>query len=571
MALVWRNIKFHPVWKIVAVAAITVGWLRAASTPTETGSARVKLFVREESITVLGKTVKVGAVQQANGEPGFSPDMTTGFHVEVVNQLPVPTALHWHGLILPNLMDGVPYVTQGPIPPGGSHNYDFPLQQSGTYWIHSHYGLQEQQLVVAPMIIRAPARRKVADTEVIVTLSDFSFSSPEQILKRLSGGEDMTKAMGGMTNMGGMKDTGDMTNMGGIKDKKDGGMKGMNMPGMSMPGPEEDLVVQQWDASSHRLVFRQTKASAPNVDVKYDALLANLHTIDQPQVVSVKPGTKVLLRLLAASSATNFFIDTGKLDATIVAVDGEEVQPVKGDSFQLAIAQRLDLLVTIPNDGGAFPILALGAGTSLQTGIVLATPGAKLSTALGIHSQRTMGALDNTQELRLAAKEPLPDKPVQHSLPSVLGGSMAPYQWTINGAAYPNRNSLDVKKGERVELVIKNETGMSHPMHLHGHVFEVTEIDSQRIKGAVRDTILVPAKSTIKVVFDANNPGVWPYHCHIAYHQATGMFTVLKYEGVDTKYWQPDETKRELENPLNLGRAMWREMTKGLFAADEAR
>ena len=165
------------------------------------------------------------------------------------------------------------------------------------------------------------------------------------------------------------------------------------------------------------------------------------------------------------------------------------------------------------------------------------------------------GGLDNTQEIRLEPEEPLPDRPVQRSLPSVLGGNMASYTWTINGASYPNRNSLNVKQGERVELVNTNETGMSHPMHLHGHVFEVTEIDGQKITGAKRDTILVPPKSTIKIVFDADNPGVWAYHCHIVYHLAAGMFTVLKYEGADEKFWQPDKTKLELENPLELGSA----------------
>ena len=118
-----------------------------------------------------------------------------------------------------------------------------------------------------------------------------------------------------------------------------------------------------------------------------------------------------------------------------------------------------------------------------------------------------MGGLDNTQEVRLEAEDPLPDKPVQRSLPSLLGGNMMSYAWTINGARYPNRNSLNVKEGERVELVNRNETGMAHPMHLHGHVFEVTEIDGQKISGAKRDTILVPPKSTIKIVFEADNPG----------------------------------------------------------------
>ncbi len=147
---------------------------------------------------------------------------------------------------------------------------------------------------------------------------------------------------------------------------------------------------------------------------------------------------------------------------------------------------------------------------------------------------------------------------------------MTPYRWTINGAAYPNRNSLDVKQGERVELVIENKTGMSHPMHLHGHVFEVAEIDGRKITGALRDTISVPPYSTIKVLFDANNPGVWAYHCHIVYHLATGMFTVLKYDGADTKFWQPSKTISELEHPLDLGQLLWQDATDGLFAAEPA-
>ena len=127
-----------------------------------------------------------------------------------------------------------------------------------------------------------------------------------------------------------------------------------------------------------------------------------------------------------------------------------------------------------------FPILALAEGTSLQAGVLLATRGAKIpKQPFGIRAQKTMGGLDNTQEVHLMAKEPLPDKPVQRTLPSVLGGNMMTYSWTINGAPYPNRNSLNVKQGERVELVISNTTGMSHPMHLHGHVFEVTEVDGR--------------------------------------------------------------------------------------------
>jgi FtsP/CotA-like multicopper oxidase with cupredoxin domain len=533
--------KIELIRKIVILAALAaVGLLRAESNEIKTESKSVKLFVREVPITVLGRTVKVTTVDQSDGAQGYSPAESDGFHVELVNQLPVPTSIHWHGLILPNLMDGVPYLTQDPIPPGGSDKYDFSLKQSGTYWMHSHYGLQEQQLTSAPMIIRAPAQSKQADAEFTVMLNDFSFTSPQDILKSLT------------------------ANMGGMRGKND-------MKAMSMSNPEKSLIVQQWDPVSKRLVSRQIKGPPPDIDVQYDALLANRRTLDDPDVFTVKPAQTVLLRLIAASAATNFFIDTGDLDATIVATDGEKVKPLKGNFFQLAVAQRLDLLVTIPANGGLFPILALGEGSTLQTGFLLATSGAeKEKPGLGIRGQRMTGGLDNTQELRLEAEEPLPEKPVQRSLPSVLGGNMEAYEWTINGATYPNRSSLNVKEGERVELINRNESGMSHPMHLHGHVFEVTEIDGQKISGAKRDTILVPPKSIIKMVFDADNPGVWAYHCHILYHLAAGMFTVLEYEGANKEFWQPDKTKAELENPLDLGRAgsIWREMTDGLFATE---
>src|SRR5262249_19716507 len=107
-------------------------------------SEPVRLFVQDVPLKVLGKELTVIAIEQADGTQGFSPDKADGFHVEVVNQLKVPTSIHWHGLILPSRMDGVPFVTQNPIAPGTSFRYDFPLKQSGTYWMHSHYGLQEQ-------------------------------------------------------------------------------------------------------------------------------------------------------------------------------------------------------------------------------------------------------------------------------------------------------------------------------------------------------------------------------------------------------------------------------------------
>src|SRR5215472_14539114 len=155
-------------------------------------SEPVRLFVKEVPLKVLGKDLSVIAIEQTNGTQGYSPEKADGFHVEVVNQLKVPTSIHWHGLILPNLMDGVPFVTQNPIPPGKSFRYDFPLKQSGTYWMHSHYGFQEQVYNSAPLTIWTPEERAKADRQVVIMFSDFSFTPAEEVLKGLKRGMQST-------------------------------------------------------------------------------------------------------------------------------------------------------------------------------------------------------------------------------------------------------------------------------------------------------------------------------------------------------------------------------------------
>jgi len=490
------------------------------------GSEPVRLFVKEVPLKILGKEVTVIAIEQVDGTQGYSPEQSDGFHVEVVNQLRVPTSIHWHGLILPNLMDGVPFVTQNPIAPGESFRYDFPLKQSGTYWMHSHYGLQEQLFNSAPMIIWTPEERAKAQRQVVVMLSDFSFTPPGQILKGLKGGMQMP---GMADNPSGKMEMGDSKKM-------SGGM------GASQPA---EVIAQKWDDQKQRLVRTTLRSPAAEVDVDYDALLANRRTLDDPEMIPVQPGESVLLRLIAAASATNFYVDTGALEAEILAVDGKAVRPTKGTFFQLGTAQRLDLRVTIPKEGGAFPILAQGEGTKLLCGVVLIT---KEATApqLSRTASASTAALDNTQEKRLRAANPLPERSIDRTLPAALSGDMKAYVWKINGAAYPNRNSLDVRTGERVGIVFTNGTSMGHPMHLHGHDFEVVEIDGEKIAGPLRDTVLVPPSSKITVAFDADNPGIWAFHCHLIYHLVTGMFTVLKY-GADATFWQPEKQATELE------------------------
>lgn len=473
---------------------------------------RIRLHVRKVPIEVGGRRSTVAAIVQDDGTHGYCPDQSDGFHVEVLNELDVPTSIHWHGLVLPDLMDGVPWVTQPPIEPGQSMAYDFPLVQSGTYWMHSHYGLQEQYLVSAPLTIWNAGERAKADRQFTVTLSDFSFTPAAQILEKLKEPEKAS-SMSGKTDM-----------------KMD-------------PGAPITAYAQVW--KDGRLQREEVETKAPDIDVRYDALLANRKTVARPDILEVERGESVLLRLVAASSATDFYVDTGTLDAELTAVDGKDVAGVPGNYFQLAIAQRVDLLVRIPESGGAFPILVQGEGVKDLAGVVLATKGANIPE-LPSEAALPTKALDNTQERLLRASSPLPARSLDRTLPVALGGTMAGYTWTINGEAYPNRNSLNVKRGERVALAISNPTGMGHPMHLHGHDFQVVEIDGVAVSGALRDTLNIPSGSTIQIAFDAENPGIWAFHCHIIYHLASGMFTVLKYDSADTQFWKPEESAKEV-------------------------
>lgn len=434
-------------------------------------SQAVELSIVEKKLRVNGKESTVFAIVQPDGTPGLRTSKDIPFDVKLTNTLRVPSSVHWHGLILPNDQDGVAFITQYAIYPKQFYHYQFPLLQSGTYWMHSHLGLQEQKLLSAPLIISDPEDDRIADQEAIMFLADFSFTPATTIYENLR--------------------------------CKNAHKKMMNMTAMKMNAPDI-------------------------VEVDYDAFLTNYRTLNDPDMIKSLPGAKVRLRIINGSSATNFFINLGSLVGEAIAVDGNRINPLKGSQFELAVAQRIDIIVTIPEQGGAFPILAQGEGTVKQTGLFLATGGAKIPKLSEIAPIKA-GPLTNVQESKLRALDPLPPKTVDNQMIVELGGNMINYVWTINNQAWPESTPLVVEKGQRVELVFKNKTSMSHPMHFHGHVFQVKSIDGIPINGAMRDTVLVMPNSTLAVQFDANNPGVWPLHCHILYHLEAGMFTVLRY------------------------------------------
>jgi len=445
------------------------------------------------TLEINGKAANVMGLLQPNGTQGMTSVVNQPFQVVLENKLAVPTAIHWHGLHPPNSDDGVPGVTQPVVRPNASLFYNFPVQPAGTHWMHSHQGLQEAFLLAAPLIVHETADQSRDEQEIVILLGDFSFTPPKEVYAKLRQGGKGAAAM---------------------------------KPGMAMPAGSKSQ-------SASAMNMGSGKPDANDVD--YDAYLANDRTLTDPEVVKVERGGRVRLRIINGSSGTNFFIDLGALSGDLIATDGMAVKPVRGTRFPLAIAQRIDVRVDLPRDGGAFPILALREFATEQTGIVLATMGARIQR-LPVKNSTATGLLTLALESQLSAVQPLTEEPAAQVNILRLQGNMSRYDWLINGQAFDVANPgtqqprVRVKQGQRVALKFVNETPMSHPMHLHGHSFQVVAINDRSIGGALRDTVLVPGRSSVTVAFDANNPGLWFVHCHVLWHLEAGMATLVEYE-----------------------------------------
>jgi FtsP/CotA-like multicopper oxidase with cupredoxin domain len=442
------------------------------------------LRLERGSLDVNGKAASVLDIKQPSGAFGLETEVGKAFRVRVENRLAEPSLIHWHGLTPPWRQDGVPEVSSPPIAAGDSADYDFPLNFNGTFFMHSHQGLQEQLLMSAPLIIRpraAPSRQ-----EIVVELADFSFRTPEEIyaqLRKPAAASAMSRGSGEMAGM----------------------------------------------PATAKTATNAASAKPDLNDVKYDAFLANRRTLADPEIVKVEPGGAILVRIINGSAMSGYHIDLGELEGDLVAVDGHDVAPVRGRRFPIAVAQRLDVDLTLPNGSGVYPLLAILEGERSQTGIILAAGAIEIRRVPDL-ADKAAGPLTLDLEKRLRAASPLAPRPADRTHILDLTGDMAAYQWSINGVAYTNGTPpLPIAKGERVELVFVNKTMMPHPMHLHGHVFQVIAIDGERFAGAMRDTVLVRPKTSVAIAFDADNPGWWALHCHLLYHLEAGMFTTLRY------------------------------------------
>lgn len=463
---------------VVAASSSTIQIRKAFA--AEPGAIDLRAVSR--TIEVRGKAAKVYGLVQPNGTPGLV--MQTGrFRVRLESCIEAPTLVHWHGLLPPYGQDGVPDLPQPLLASGKSYDYDFPLATPGTHWMHAHT-LQEQQLLAAPLIVVDPAEAKIDEQPVVVLLHDLSFTPPEEILAKVRRAPAMQDMPG--------------------------------MPGHSMPATPKGPPAKDDEAMDVN-------------DIDYDAYLANDRTLDDPEVFRVERGGRVRLRLINGATATAFWIDLGELEGDVIAVDGNPVAPVPGRRFPLGMGQRIDIRLRLPSQEGAWPILAIREGEEERTGFVLATKGGAVRRVAS-SGERDEPALDLAVEASLRALRPLASKAADRRDTVVLGGDMAAYVWTLNGETYGKHRPLKVRAGERVELTLRNDSMMGHPMHLHGHHFQVVAIEGRPWLGAVRDTVWVPPKRSVTIAFDAGNAGIWAFHCHHLYHMAAGMMTTVTYD-----------------------------------------
>jgi FtsP/CotA-like multicopper oxidase with cupredoxin domain len=397
---------------------------------------------------------------------------------ELSNSLPQGTTAHWHGLAIPNAMDGVPVLTQAAVDPGQTFRYEFVVPDAGTYWAHSHQGTQPDRGLYAPLIIEDPDEKTDYDAELVIVLDDWidgTGTNPDQVLANLQ------KA----------------------------GMKPMEMTPGAGVSPTNPL-------------------GADTGDVTYPFFLLNGRVSTDPQVTDYLAGQRIRLRIINAGSDTAFRVGVPGTALSVTHTDGYPVVPTQADSVILGMGERVDATITV---GSSVPVIAAPEGKPGYAQLNLRVDGkrSEVNVSAFVEALRREVVL-NTATLSPMPEVTLPARPPDQVLDLRLSGPVNGYTWPINGKLYdPPQNGLGVKPGQRVRLRLINDSMMFHPIHLHGHTFEVQGADGA--PRARKDTVLVAPLQTVQVDFDTDNPGRWITHCHNTYHLEAGMGTFIFYSG----------------------------------------
>ncbi len=427
----------------------------------------------------------------------------------LVNQLPVETTVHWHGVAICNDMDGVPGMTQAPVPAGREFTYRFAVAQAGTYWYHPHVGVQLDRGLYGPLIVEDPAEPAEYDHDWTVVLDDWidgTGYTPDQVLAALQQG------MGGMSMAAVSPSPSPMTS----------GMSGMPMPSApaspSPAGPTGPNPVMTG--------ARSALLGGDAGDVRYPWYLINGRVRGAPRTFAARPGQRARIRFINASADTTFRVALGGHAMTVTHTDGYPVLPVRADALLIGMGERYDVQVTLAD--GVFPLTALAEGKN-ATALALVRTGFGDPPPAAVRPAELDGALARYARLRSAPSARLDARRPDVTYRLRLTGGMARYDWGINGRAFdmsrPGALQFLLTQGQRVRVIFANTTTMYHPMHIHGHTFQLGQA------GPRKDTVIVRPGEQVACDFDASNPGQWMTHCHNLYHAPQGgMMAMLSYQ-----------------------------------------
>ena len=482
---------------------------KASALHPEARVVEYRLTIAEQTLSPADR--KVQALTINGGTPGPVLRLREGdvARITVVNGLADDsTSIHWHGLLVPNIEDGVPVVTTPVIGPGQSRTFEFLVRQHGTYWYHSHTGHQEQRGVYGAIVIEPKTETKAADHDEVVILSDWTDEDPRDVQRSLLRGSDWYSFRKGTSQS----------------------------------------LLGAYQAGKLGEYLDREKALVPPMDlsdVAYDAFLMNgRRRLELPG----KPGETVRVRLINAGAASYFYLDAATGPLRIVAADGQDVKPFDQKRLLIGPAETYDVLVTVPaqgawelrstaQDGSGSVSAWVGSGERHE-----ATPPpapdrygmAAYLTSILDQIDPEPGAKEQERPIspyaKMRAAQPHPVASSHRELTLKLTGDMIRYEWSFDGLDPREAEAIKVKEGETIRVRLVNNTMMHHPIHFHGHFFRLVDAnDKDPATSPLKHTVDVPPMSVRTIEFTANEgQGDWLIHCHLLYHHITGMVRTIR-------------------------------------------
>ncbi|MBI5340896.1 MAG: multicopper oxidase family protein [Mycolicibacterium rufum] len=457
-----------------------------AARPHTGKTVSARLTAGSADIDLGGLTARTFAYNGQLPGPLIRANVGDELAVTVANQLDHASSVHWHGIALRNDMDGAAPASPN-IDVGSNFTYRFSSPYPGTYWAHPHTGLDTDYGLYLPVIIDDPSEAARYDAEWIVMLDDWTSGvgpSPDEIFKGLRSMSTAAHSTPGMPDMGSTPGT----------------------PGGGGAGASDLL-------------------GGDGGDVSYPYYIINGRIPTAATTFTAKPGQRIRIRIINAGADTAFRVALAGHRMTVTHTDGFPIEPTDVDAVLVGMGERYDVIVTAGD--GVFPLVASAEGKNGVARALLSTGSG--SAPVAAFRPSALSGRVGTVDIFTATPEAQLPTISDLALQARLSGTMAQYDWMINGRPYAQTVPLTIHQGQHATLTFTNQSMMWHPMHLHGHTYQV--IKSDGTPGPRKDTVIVKPMQTVTVRLVADNPGVWMLHCHNGYHMDAGMMTSLNYTG----------------------------------------